>query len=88
MARTLVRRKQKRTYSLSADSVAFVGGLAQRIHTTASAALDQLIQEKKDEQQRTETASQITAYYDSLSPDEREENRLWAKFAESQFPRE
>lgn len=28
----------------------------------------------------------ISAYYDSLTDKEREEERLWGEFAESQFP--
>lgn len=88
MARTAARRKEKRTYSLSADSVAYVGGLAERIHVTASEALDRLIQDRRAEEERARIDAQITAYYDSLSPEEQVENRLWGKFAESQFPRE
>lgn len=30
----------------------------------------------------------ISAYYDSLSDEEREDNKRWGEFAESQFPLE
>jgi len=33
----------------------------------------------------TRNSKEISAYYDSLTDEEREEERLWAEFAETQF---
>ena len=74
MARTATIRKQngkqKRTYSLSAESVAFVAVVAERIQTSASEALERLIQEKKAQTEREQIAAKIRKYYDSLSGEE------------------
>jgi len=79
--------KLKKTFSLSADSVSFVKALA-RNYQSDSEALDALIQEQKRQAEKARIGAAITAYYDSLSDEEREENRAWGEFAESQFPTE
>jgi hypothetical protein len=88
MARTARIRKEKKTYSLSAESVAFISVVAEQIQLSASEVLDRLIREKKNEAERERIAAQIGDYYDSLSGEEVKESALWGKFAESQFPRE
>jgi hypothetical protein len=88
MARTVRIRKEKRTYSLSAESVAFIGVVAEQIRLSASEVLDRLIQDKKNEAEREQISVKISNYYDSLSDEEVQESALWGKFAESQLPRE
>jgi predicted CopG family antitoxin len=88
MARTARIRKEKKTYSLSPESVAFIGVVAEQIQLSASEVLDRLIQEKKNEAEREQISARISRYYDSLSDEEVKESALWGKFSESQFPRE
>ena len=88
MARSATVRKEKKTYSLSAESVAFVGVVSKRFRLSASEVLDNLIREKRIEAEREQISAQIGNYYDSLSDAEVKESALWGKFAESQFPQE
>jgi len=80
-------RRQKRTFSLSPESIKYINRLAIR-HRSASAALDHLIQEKMKESEKEQISAGIRKYYDSINDTEREENRSWGEFAESQFPQE
>jgi len=76
--------RQKRTFSLSADSIKYIKRLAKN-HRSVSAALDHLIHERMMESEREQISAGIRRYYDSIDDAEREENRSWGKFAESQF---
>jgi hypothetical protein len=80
-------RRQKRTFSLSAESIKYINRLAIR-HRFASAALDHLIHEKMAESEKEQISAGIRRYYDSIDDTEREENRSWGEFAESQLPPE
>ena len=82
-------RKEKKTYSLSPESIRFVECVRKERHReSASSALEELIQEKKMEAERIRMDASISSYYDSLSDEDREQNRAWGAFAESQFPKE
>ena len=88
MAGHRAAKKEKKTYSLSKQSVAYLEDTAKRQQKgSVSQVLDELIQEKKLEAERARIDSQISAYYDSLSDDEREQNRAWGEFAEGELPR-
>ncbi len=76
--------RQKRTFSLSADSIKYIKRLAKN-HRSVSAALDHLIHERMMESEREQISAGILRYYDSIDDAEREENRSWGEFAESQF---
>ena len=76
--------RQKRTYSLSADSIRCIKRLAKN-YKSASAALDHFIHEKMIKSKRKKISAGIRRYYDSIDDVERGENRSWGEFAESQF---
>jgi hypothetical protein len=80
-------RRHKRTFSLSANSISYIKRLATK-HGSVSAALDHLIHEKMIESERQQISAGIRRYYDLIDDVEREENRSWGEFAESQFPQE
>jgi len=80
-------RREKRTFSLSAEAVAYLDALAQD-YQSASEALDTLIREKRAETERQRVSASIRNYYDSISEDEREENRRWGEFVVSQLAKE
>ncbi len=89
MARSGVLKKEKKTYTLSRDSVGYLEETVRKQQRrSTSEVLDELIQEKKLEAERARIDALISAYYDSLSDAEREQNRAWGEFAESEFPRE
>ena len=76
-------RKQRRTFTLSAESLAYLEHEArQRKIESQSALLDELLLEKTREQQLAATEAKIRAYYDRLSDEEVEEQRAWGEFAE------
>jgi len=80
-------RKEKRTFSLSVEALAYLDALAED-YRSASEALDSLIREKRAEAERNRVSASIRNYYDSISEDEREENRAWGEFVESQLAEE
>lgn len=86
-SRSSRQRKLKKTFSLSPESVDFLKRLAKAYHSD-SEALDALIREKESQAKKERIDAAIMHYYDSMSEEEREENRAWGEFAESQFPTE
>ena len=80
-------RKAKRTFTLSSESVNFLEAEKhKRGRDSASAVLEEIIHECRCKQDTGKIDAAISAYYDSLSDAEREENKRWGEFAESQFP--
>jgi len=75
--------KQRRTFTLSPESLAYLDQQARKRRLNSqSAVLDELLLEKTREQRRAELEANITAYYDSLSDEEVEEQRAWGELAE------
>jgi len=84
MANANPRIKRRRTFTLSPDSLAYLDEQARRRNLgSQSAFLDELLQEKSMEQRRAALEANVTAYYDSLSDAEVEEDRAWGEFAGS-----
>jgi hypothetical protein len=77
-------RKLKRTFSLSAEALAYLDGLAKDYRST-SEALDRLIREKKELAEKARISAGIRGYYDSISDRERAENLAWGELAGSHF---
>src|SRR5256885_15891762 len=77
-------RKQRRTFTLSAQSLQYVKEQARkRNRVSQSAFLDELLLEKTRELERAALDAQVTAYYDRLTDTEMEEDRAWGEFAGS-----
>ncbi|HKM86213.1 MAG TPA: hypothetical protein VJW96_08390 [Terriglobales bacterium] len=84
MANTNPRIKQRRTFTLSPESLAYLDDQARRRKLRSqSAFLDELLLEKTREQRRASLEANVTAYYDSLSDAEVEEDKAWGEFAGS-----
>jgi hypothetical protein len=89
MKRSALARKERKTYTLSSEAIAILENeRKERQANSASAALEELLKERRQQREMAEFAASVTRYYDSLSDEEIEEERLWGQFAESQFPRE
>ncbi|HYX69929.1 MAG TPA: hypothetical protein VE825_12400 [Terriglobales bacterium] len=88
MGRSLVVRKEKKTFSLSRDAVSYLENARKAERKSSSEILEELIREKKLAAEQERISASIRGYYDSLSDEEREENRAWGQFSESQFPSE
>lgn len=78
--------KTKKSFTLSRNSVAFLERLRkERKEKSTSMVLDELIREAAATRRREASERAITAYYDSLTPEEQAEEVAWATFAESQM---
>jgi hypothetical protein len=78
--------RTKRSYSLSPNSVEFLEGLQKKHRArSVSAVLEDVVQEARRQEQKREYEAQVTAYYDSITEEEREEERAWGEFSMSQL---
>ncbi len=83
--------KQRKTFTLSAESIALLEELTGRGSNphaleSVSAVLDGLLLGIRKEKARQELERKIGEYYDERSREEEEEEIAWGKFALSQFP--
>lgn len=86
LGRTLVR-KEKKTFTLSRESVNFLEDeKRKRALETSSLVLEEILDECRKKQSTQKNDNAISAYYDSLSKEEKQDNRVWGEFAETQFP--
>lgn len=83
MTRRNSARKQRRTFTLSPESLAYLEKEARRRGADSqSAVLDDVLHEKTCEQELKDYEAQVKAYYDSLTEEEVEEQRAWGEMAE------
>ena len=80
-------RKEKRTFSLSPEALAYLDLLAKK-HRSVSEALDTLIRERRELAEKQRVAAGIREYYDSISEEERSENRAWGEFVLAELSKE
>ena len=57
-------------------------------NASKSAVLNEILREKRREWEIARSEAAISAYYDSLSDQQLEENEAWGAIDESQFPPE
>ena len=89
MARPGSGRKQRKTFTLSRRAIGYLEAARKEARSpSTSAILEQMILERQQQRERQRTNAAITSYYDSLSAEEREENRLWGEFSEDQIAAE
>lgn len=83
------KRKLRKTYTLSSEAVAILEEeRKERQVESTSSALDEMLKERRRQKQMANIAASISKYYDSLSEEEMNDDRLWGAFAENQFPLE
>lgn len=81
-------RKERITVSLTRDAAAFLKGYRVQVKAPSlSSLLEEIIAQFRRAQQMRKLSASVTAYYDSLSEDERHEESGWAEFAESELAR-
>ena len=89
MPRPAALRKEKKTVSLSRDSLAYLEQTRKRAQKASiSQVVEEMIQASKLASEKERISAGVRSYYDSLSSEEQEENRVWGQFSESQFPGE
>jgi len=81
--------KQRKTFTLSQDSITLLEELCARRgaghRESVSAVLDEVLQAVAEAQRRHTIESATTAYYDGRSATEEREESDWAQFALSQM---
>ena len=86
MARTTTARKVKRSVTLSVESVKFLNAKRKkRRGASVSSTLEEILQEARRAERRVVIEKSIEDYYNSLTPEEIEENRAWGEFATQQL---
>jgi hypothetical protein len=82
-------RKEKKTFSLSRESILYLESVRkQRKRNSISSVLEELIRQEQSAREMERISASVTSYYDSITDEEREENRAWGQFSETQFPTE
>ena len=82
------KRKLRKTYTLSVEAIAILEEeRKERQAKSISSTLEEILTEQRGQRHMKRMAASISKYYDSLSDNEVNEERLWGAFAESQFPR-
>jgi hypothetical protein len=89
-ARSPRRIKQRRTFTLTPESVAFLEELSatrkdSQVRESVSAVLDDLLLAVRKEKYRLENEEKIGKYYDGRSYEERQEEIDWGKLATGEF---
>jgi len=82
-------RKAKKSFTLSADSVAFLEAMRRnRRAVSVSSVLEEILQEIRREQALAAVEQAMGDYYTSLSRAESQEQSTWGEFAMREFPKE
>lgn len=80
-------RKTKKTFLLSREAVDFLEDEKHKHRRkSTSVVLEEIIRDRRRRTHSKSVDAAISAYYDSISDEERIENKHWGAFAESQFP--
>jgi Tfp pilus assembly protein PilO len=89
MPRPNIASKEKKTFSLSRQSVKYLEALRkERRSRSMSSVLEELIRQQQQTKEMERISASVTRYYDSLTSEEIAEDRAWGDFAATQFPTE
>lgn len=81
------RRKAKKSFTLSTESVAFLETLRRKQHaSSASSVLEEILQNVQRGTERRAIEKAVSDYYDSCCTEEKEEQVRWGEFALGEFP--
>jgi hypothetical protein len=89
MPRSNTASKEKKTFSLSRQSVKYLEALRkERRSRSMSSVLEELIRQQQQAKEMERISASVTRYYDSLTSEEIAEDHAWGDFAATQFPSE
>ena len=81
--------KQRRSFTLSSQSVQFLQALHKRRRArSVSAVLDELLLKALKAEELRQLEAAVGAYYSAQSPDEEREGAAWGDFATTEFLRD
>ena len=79
-------RKAKKSFTLSSESVAFLEHLRKKHRArSVSSVLEDLVKEARRQEKMRVYETQVTEYYNSLTDEEREEERAWAAIGDREL---
>jgi hypothetical protein len=80
------KRKSKKSFTLSIESVAFLEEMRMKNSAeSTSAILEEILQAIRRQEKRSSIERELTEYYDSLTEAEFAEERQWGEFARRGF---
>ena len=80
-------RKEKKTFTLSPQSVEFLEALRKKHSAlSTSAVLEDILQAVRREQEKASIEAAVADYYGSLWREEAQEQANWGEFALGEFP--
>ena len=83
------KRKAKKSFTLSRESVAFLDAMRKRRRArSTSSVLEDILRQARVEQEKSAVAKTISEYYSSLTAEEAQEQTLWGDLAMREFPNE
>jgi len=89
MPKSSTTHKEKKTFSLSRQSVRFLETLRkERRSRSISSVLEEIIRQKQQATEMRSISASISGYYDSLTDQQVKDDHAWGQFAETQFPTE
>jgi hypothetical protein len=89
MPKSSTTHKEKKTFSLSRQSVMYLEALRkERRSRSMSSVLEEIIRQQQRTREMERISASVTRYYDSLTSKETAEDRAWGDFAATQFPSE
>jgi hypothetical protein len=89
MPKSSTTRKEKKTFSLSRQSLRFLEALRkERQSRSVSSVLEEIIRQQQQAKEMKSISASVSSYYDSLPDKQMEADRAWGQFAETQFPGE
>ena len=89
MPKSSTTRKEKKTFSLSRQSLRFLEALRkERQSRSVSSVLEEIIRQQQQAKEMKSISASVSSYYDSLPDQQMEADRAWGQFAETQFPGE
>jgi hypothetical protein len=81
--------KRKKSFTLSPSSIVFLERLKrERKGDSVSLILDELIRQAEARRRQRTTEEAISAFYDSLSEEERKEEAAWGEFVRNRWKEE
>jgi hypothetical protein len=80
-------RKSRKTFSLSREVVNYLESVRKQTkRESMSAVVEDIIRQQQQVKEMERVSAAFSRYYDSMTEDERSEDRSWGQFAETQFP--
>ena len=80
-------RKSRKTFSLSREVVNYLESVRKQTkRESMSSVVEDIIRQQQQAKEMERVSAAFSRYYDSMTEEQRSEDRAWGQFAETQFP--